>query len=179
MAAISYIIDALLSLLVWTFMLRVLLPLCRADSRNPLSQGIIKFTNPLVMPLRRVLPPVGRLDLGSLTALLLVQAGSVAILWLLAGHPLSPVPLVIATVVQLITALLQFYLFALLIFVLLSWVAPNTYSPAGNIIASLCAPVLSPIQRVIPPIAGLDFSAVFAMIGIQALLIAMRSLSFM
>lgn len=176
MAALHFIIDALFSLVVWAFMLRVLLPLCRADSRNPLSQGIIRFTNPLVMPLRRVLPPLGRLDLGSFTALLLVQFASETILWLLRGLPFMPGTLVVATLLSLVSGLLQFYQFALLIYILLSWVAPGTYSPAGSLISSLCEPVLRPIQRLIPPIAGLDFSAVFAMIAIQALLIAMRSL---
>ncbi len=176
MAALNFIIDALFSLIVWAFMLRVLLPLCRADSRNPLSQGIIRFTNPLVMPLRRVLPPVGRFDLGSFAALLLVQFVSQTILWMLRGLPFMLGTLVVATLLSLVMALLQFYQFALLIFILLSWVAPGTHSPASSLIASLCEPVLRPIQRLIPPLGGLDFSAVFAMIAIQAILIAMRSL---
>lgn len=171
MAALIFIVNALFSLLVWAFMLRTLLPLCRADARNPLSQGIIRFTNPLVMPLRRVLPSVGRVDGGSLCALLLVQLASTAVLWLFVGRPLDPLSLVGASLFSLLVAVLRFYLFALLVFALLSWVAPGTYSPAGSILTSLCEPVLRPVQRLIPPIGGLDLSVVFAIIVIQALLI--------
>jgi YggT family protein len=171
MQALIFIVNALFSLLVWAFMLRVLLPLCRADARNPLSQGIIKATNPLVMPLRRVLPALGRVDGGSLAALLLVQLANTVLIWLFSGTPLQPLPLLGAALLSLLISLLRFYLFALLIFALLSWVAPGTYSPAGSVLNSLCTPILRPIQRLIPPIGGLDLSVVFAMIAIQAALI--------
>jgi YggT family protein len=171
MQALIFIVNALFSLLVWAFMLRVLLPLCRADARNPLSQGVIKVTNPLVMPLRRVLPALGRVDGGSLAALLLVQLASTALIWLFLGRSLQPLPLLGAALLSLVISVLRFYLFALLIYALLSWVAPGTYSPAGSVLTSLCTPIIRPIQRVIPPIGGLDLSVVFAMIAIQAVLI--------
>ena len=63
MESIRFIVGTLLQvLLVMVFLLRVLLPLARADSRNQLSQAVIRLTNPLVLPLRRVLPPIGKID---------------------------------------------------------------------------------------------------------------------
>src|SRR5688500_8864647 len=63
MSAIVYIVNAILQyLLVTAFLLRVLLPLARANMRNPLSQAVLRATNPLVLPLRKMLPPIGRLD---------------------------------------------------------------------------------------------------------------------
>ena len=175
MAALIFILQALFNLVIWAFLLRVLLPLCRADARNPLSQGIIRFTNPVVMPLRRVLPAFGRVDGGSLVALLLVQLVSTAVVLLLRGiHP-SLLVLTLSAARTLLDTLLQFYFFALLIYALLSWVAPGTYSPASNILQSLCTPVLRPFQRLIPPLGGLDLSVVFAMIAIQALRILLNS----
>lgn len=169
MAALIFIIQTLLGLLVMAFLLRLLLPLCRADARNPLSQAIIKLTNPLVLPLRRVLPPIKRLDTASLVALLAVQLASTAIVWVLSGYGLSaPIALIFAALRELLLTLLQFYFIAILINALLSWVAPGTYSPAVNILDSLCAPVLRPFRRLIPPIAGIDLSALFALIAIQA-----------
>jgi len=175
MAALIFIIKALLGLLVWVFMLRVLLPLCRADARNPLSQAVIKLTNPLVMPLRRVLPTVQRLDLASLIALVLVQLVGTAVIWQLSGLPLSPVPLLFAAARELLSALLQLYFFVILISAVLSWVAPGTYSPGASLVNALVAPVLRPFRRLIPPIAGLDLSALFALIAIQALQILLNS----
>lgn len=175
MAAIIFIIRALLGLLVTVFLLRVLLPLCRADARNPLSQAVIKLTNPLVLPLRRILPPMQRLDTASLIALLLIQLASTALIWTLSGIPLNPGSLLFAAARELLSVLLQLYFFIILINAVLSWIAPGTYSPGAALLNSLCAPVLKPFQRLIPPIAGLDLSALFALIAIQALQILLHS----
>jgi YggT family protein len=175
MAAVIFIIRALSGLLVTVFLLRVLLPLCRADARNPLSQAVIKLTNPLVLPLRRILPPMKRLDTASLSALLLVQLVSTALIWMLSGLGLAPGPLLYAALRELLSVLLQLYFFIILINAILSWVAPDTYSPGAALLNSLCAPVLRPFQKLIPPIAGLDLSALFALIAIQALQILLHS----
>ncbi|HEX7013609.1 MAG TPA: YggT family protein [Steroidobacteraceae bacterium] len=176
MRAIIFIVSALLQLLVTIFLLRVLLPLARADARNQLSQAVIRLTNRLVLPLRRMLPPMGKIDTASIVALVLVQAAATGILWLLGQYPWVHTPgrfltLVIASL--LATALL-FYTFALLLYVLLSWVAPGTYSPASALLSSLCEPLLRPVRRVIPPLGGIDFSPFFVTIGLWALYIAVQ-----
>jgi len=176
MAALIFIIRALFGLLVTAFLLRVLLPLCRADARNPLSQAVIRLTNPLVLPLRRVLPPIRRLDTGSLVALILVQLAATALVWLLSGALVrSPLLLLLSAAHDLMSVVLQFYFVAILVYALLSWIAPGTYSPAASLLESLCRPVIRPIQRLIPPIGGIDLSALFALIIIQALQIALNS----
>jgi YggT family protein len=174
MEAIIFIVRTVLQvLLVTVFLLRVLLPLVRADSRNPLSQAVLRLTNPLVLPLRKVIPPVGKFDLASFVALLLVQAATVAILWMLASFfAWAPGLFLEAVFKSLLSHVLQFYTFALVLYALLSWIAPGTYSPAGALLDSLCEPLLAPIRRILPPIAGLDLSALFAIIGLQALHIA-------
>ena len=72
---------------------------------------------------------------------------------------------------SLLVTILQFYTFAILLYILLSWIAPGTYSPGAMLLASLCEPVLAPVRRILPPIAGIDFSALFVVIGLQALYI--------
>ncbi len=74
LGALYFIVRTLLSMLLFVFMLRVLLEWARADFRNPLAQAVVKITNPLVMPLRRVLPPIGKIDTSSLVAVLIVAA---------------------------------------------------------------------------------------------------------
>ncbi len=175
MTALIFIVKTLLGLLITVFLLRVLLPLCRVDARNPLSQAVIKLTNPLVLPLRRVLPPFKRLDTASLVALLAVQLASTALVWLLSGLTLSAPGLLYAAARELLSLLLQFYFFVILINAVLSWVASGTHSPAASVLNSLCAPVIRPFQRLIPPIAGIDLSALFALIAIQALQILLNS----
>jgi YggT family protein len=172
--AILYIVRALLWLAVFAFLMRVILQLVRADFRNAIAQAIVRITNPLVLPLRRVIPPIGKFDVASLVALLLVEFAAAAILLSLSGYTLEPAGLVRFALIDLLRNVLQFYLVAIIIYVILSWVAPGTYSPAGALLASICEPLLAPVRRVIPPIGGLDLSALFVLIGLQALLILLR-----
>jgi YggT family protein len=174
MDALIFIVRTLLQvLLVTVFLLRVLLPLVRADSRNQLSQAVIRLTNPLVLPLRRILPPIGKIDTSSIVALLVVQFAATAVLWLLGAYPWVEVlgEFIQVALLNLLLTILQFYTFAILLYILLSWIAPGAYSPGAALLASICEPILAPVRRIIPPIAGIDLSALFVIIGLQALYI--------
>jgi YggT family protein len=174
MDALIFVVRTVLQvLLVTVFLLRVLFPLVRADSRNQLSQAVIRLTNPLVLPLRRILPPIRKIDTASIVALLVVQVATTATLWLLRAYPwvYNGVQFTQEVLRALLATILQFYTFALLLSILLSWVAPGTYSPAAALLNSICEPLLRPLRRVIPPIAGLDMSAMFLIIALQALYI--------
>ena len=70
MNALIYVIETLLSLVFFLFLLRLLMQLVRADFRNPIAQAVVRLTNPLVLPLRRVLPPAGKVDTASVVAVL-------------------------------------------------------------------------------------------------------------
>lgn len=172
MDALIFIVRALLQIVIVVFLLRVLLPLARADSRNQLSQAVIRLTNPLVLPLRKVIPPIGKIDTASIVALLLVQLGATGILWVLRAYPAAGTAMFIQIALfSLLGTILLFYTYALFLYILLSWVAPGTYSPAASLLQSLCEPLLRPVRRIIPAIAGIDFSALFVIIGLQALYI--------
>jgi YggT family protein len=174
MQALLYIIDTLVTLVVITFLLRVLMPIVRADFRNPIGQAVLSVTDPLVRPLRRVLPPAGRVDLASVVALLVVQLLGTALINVLAVGGFDLGSIVVHAVRGLLHTILQFYTVAILLYALLSWVAPGAYSPASQILTRLCEPLLAPIRRVIPSLGGLDLSALFALIALQALQILLR-----
>jgi len=178
MSALIFIVYSLFRLILLAFLLRVLLPLCRADARNPVSRFVIQFTNPIVLPFRKVLPPLQRLDVAALVALLVVQIACFGLIWLLRGHSLSfYLPLLMSAGYDLLVQLLDFYFYAILIYALLSWVAQDAYSPIGSVLSSLVAPVLVPFRRLIPPLGGLDLSAAFAAIAIKALEILLADLA--
>ena len=169
---LKFLVVALLQyLLVIAFLLRVILPLVRANMRNQLSQAVMRVTNPLVLPLRKFLPPIGRVDTASIVALLLVQLTVVILLNLIDGYIGSPGMIALRVLQFLLESILRFYTFAIVIYVLLGWVAPQTYSPANDLLSSLCEPILRPVRRLIPPIAGLDLTPVFVLIFLQALLL--------
>lgn len=172
MQALRFLVDTLFTLYSVVLLLRLLLQLSRADFRNPLARAIVQITNPVILPLRRVLPPVQRIDTASVVALVLCTVIKLWILLLLVGVSAPmPIALLQATLLELIKLVLQTYLFSILLNALLSFVAPGNYSPMQSLLASICDPLLNPIRRVIPPIANLDLSPLWAMIAIQALLL--------
>jgi YggT family protein len=175
MSAVNYIVETLLSLALFVVLARLLLQLTRADFRNPLAQAVVQLTNPLIVPLRRVLPPIGKVDTASVVAVILVAGIEVAVLAALRGAGLPDwLAWLDAIALEIAHTLLWTYCYAILVYWLLSFIAPGGYSPLQSVLTSLCEPVLRPIRRIIPPIAGLDFSPLWATIAIQALLILIR-----
>lgn len=170
MDALIFLVDTFLSLAVYAFLLRLLLQLSRADFRNPLAQAVLKLTGWLVLPLRRVLPPVGRVDTASVVAVLVAQlARTTVVSWLAIGAVMSPLPLLQAAVLAVIVATIGLYTFAIVVYALLSLIAPGSYSPASALLSALCEPLLAPVRRALPPLGGLDFSPLVVVIALQAL----------
>jgi YggT family protein len=169
--ALDYIVDSVLRLAVYAFLLRFLLPLVRADFRNPVSQAILSMTSWLVLPLRRVLPPMGRVDTASLVALLAVQITATLVMFLLRVGVLMPFGLLIqVSMTTLAIVAIWFYIFLIVVNALLSFIAPGTYSPVVGLLSSLCEPLLRPIRRILPAVGGLDFSPLVAIVTLRALL---------
>lgn len=168
--ALTFIIRTLIDLYIITFVLRLILQWVRADFGNPLTQFVLKVTNPLVIPLRRMVPPVRGLDTATLIVVLLLEL--IVTLGLIkltcAGNP-DVIQLVSLTVLRLIYLVLRIYLFVILIYVLLSWINPGGYHPVAHLLHSIAEPVLRPFRNFIPPIGGIDLSPLFALIAIQAL----------
>jgi YggT family protein len=172
MSALIFIVDTLLSLALYVVLARLLLQWARADFRNPIAQAVVRLTNPLILPLRRVLPPVGKVDTASVVAVILVTIIKVGILFALTGYGTPGLETwVMAVIVELVRSVLRMYLGAILLYALLSLIAPGGYSPMQSVLASICEPLLRPFRRLIPPIAGIDLSPLWVAIIIQALLL--------
>ena len=153
-------------------LLRLLLQWSRADFRNPVCQAIVQLTNPLIVPLRRVLPPIGKIDTASCVAVILVAAVDVVAIFVLRGVTLPAAAAVAARRAHRDRAhALWTYFFAIILYALLSLVAPGAYSPLQSVLISLCEPVLRPFRRFIPPLAGLDLSPLWATLILLALLL--------
>ena len=180
MSAIHFIVVSLIGLYQIVLLLRLLMQVVRADFRNPLARAIVQLTDPLIRPLRRALPPVKRIDTASVVAILAVTVLKIIVShWLGAGLTSGfglPTPelLLRALLLETLRLVLTTYLFAIILNAILSFVAPENYSPAQSLLNSICEPVLRPIRRLIPSVAGLDLSPLWACIAIQALLILIR-----
>src|SRR5689334_1232435 len=85
MSALIFIVETLLSLALFVVLARLLLQLTRADFRNPVCQAVVRLTNPLILPLRRVLPPIGKVDTASVVAVVIIAVVEVAIIFAIRG----------------------------------------------------------------------------------------------
>jgi YggT family protein len=175
MEAIRYIVDTLLWLLTLAFLLRFLFQLVRADFRDPMADAIVRVTNWLILPLRRLLPPIGKIDTATVVAVIAIASARTAALLALGGAGFGdPLLFLRVTIVGLVDLTLRIYLFALLLYWLTSFVSPGGYAPGVRLLSQLCEPLLRPVRRVIPKIGQIDFSVLWVSIAIGALLILLR-----
>jgi YggT family protein len=174
--AITFIIDAIARLYILVLLLRLVLPWVRADFRNPLAQAILRLTSPLVVPLRRIVPPIGRVDTATVLIAYVIQYLTLVVIILIHGRTPQFAPVALLAIVELVILTVNLFVFAILIRVILSWVAPGTYNPATAMITTLTEPVLRPFRRMLPSMGGLDLSPLFAMIILVALTILLGGL---
>jgi YggT family protein len=163
------VINTLVGLYLLVVILRFLLQLVRADFYNPISQFIVKATNPPLIPLRKIIPGFGGIDMSSLTLALLVQIVAIVLILLLNGIQPPPLQVVIWSAIGLISLVLKIYFWGLLITVIASWLAPSSYNPALILINQILEPAIKPIRRMMPDMGGIDISPIVVFLLIQVL----------
>lgn len=172
---VLFLSETLFSLLLYVFLLRLMLQWARANFRNPVADAILRMTKWLIMPLRRALPAIGRIDTASVVAVFAVSLVKTAALSvILAGALPDALPWIWAAAIELLRSALWLYFWAIFIYALASMIAPGVRSPFQDLLESLCEPVLERIRSAVPAIAGLDLSPMWAGIIIQVLLILIR-----
>ena len=164
-----FLIKVVFGLYATLVVLRFLLQLMRADFYNPVSQVIVKLTKPLLNPLRRVIPGVSGMDVASLVlAWLVLMIEQMAILGV-AGTGFQPLAAALLAIPELVTLIINIFLFAILIQVIISWINPGSYNPVLSLIHSLTEPLLAPVRRRMPDMGGIDLSPMVVMIGLVIL----------
>lgn len=172
------LVQTLFSLYLAVVILRLLLQLARADFYNPISQFMVKATNPLLLPLRRIIPPIGKVDTASIVLALLVQmVAMVAIIALFGARIPNVITLLGWSVIGCLALTVNLYFFAIIINIILSWVAPGTYHPAAVLLYQLTEPVMQPFRRIIPPMGGIDLSPIIVFLMISILQILLKSMA--
>ena len=168
MNAFTFLITTLFDLYLMVVILRIWLQLARADFYNPFSQFIVKATHPLIAPMRRILPSLGRFDTASFVLALLVVIAKLLLISLIAGGGIDILQFLMFAIVSVIKKAGFLLFWMLLIRAILSWFNQG-YNPIVMVMGQLTEPVLAPIRRIIPPIGGLDLSVMLVIIGMNFL----------
>jgi YggT family protein len=162
-----FISDTLFSLYILAVMLRFLLQWCGAEFYNPISQFLVKATHPPLRILRRFVPPIGKIDTSSLVLVLALQMLADFSILMLKGASIGIGALTILSMTQLVSLLINIFIFAVFARALLSWLNPGTFNAAASILYSLTEPLLNVCRRFIPDLGGIDLSPLVALLLLQ------------
>lgn len=168
-----FLISTLFSLYIGAVLLRFLLALVRADFYNPLSQFLVKITNPVLVPLRRFIPPMGKIDSASLVLAFALKLIAATLLMSIQGLDAGVGGLLLAVLADLIRTVVWIFMVALIIQAIMSWVGNSYGNPMGSLLDSLTAPILDPIRKFVPLIGMVDLSPLVAILLLQVVLIAL------
>lgn len=164
---LEFLISTLFQLYITVVMVRFLLQWTRADFYNPVSQFVVKVTNPLLRPMRRMIPGWGGVDVASLILMFLLQLLSLTLILLLRGHGIPLGTLLPWSLAELLGLAFNVYIVAIIVQAILSWVNPGHYNPVTSILYSLTEPLLRPARRLLPPISGIDLSPLLVLLALQ------------
>lgn len=171
-----FLISALFNMYVMIVLLRLILPFIQANFYNPLSQFVVKLTNPIAIPLRKIIPVFHKIDLPIVFLLLAVQTVKILLLISISHSGFGSVAGVFIWVIaDTIAQVLSLYFYAIILRVVMSWIAMGGYigaSPLQEILFLLTEPLLAPVRRIIPTIQGIDLTPLVVLLGIKVLEIA-------
>jgi YggT family protein len=163
------ILNTVVQVFGFLVLLRLLLQLVRADYGNPLSQGIIRVTDPVLAPLRRLLPSWGSLDNASLLVLILLFTLYQYIIRVMLGYNVNFMTAFAYGLYDVGTLWLNIYRYGLLIWIIAGFVAPGSYNPALMLVGQILNPIMKPARRIMPNMGGFDFSPILVFLVIQIL----------
>ena len=167
MSSSYFLIDTLFNLYLMVVILRLWLQYVRADFYNPFSQFVVKATQPVVAPLRRVIPAIGKFDTATFVLALAVAVAKIGIISaMFSNGAFNPVAVLIIGSLTLLKQFLSLVFWMLILRAILSWVSQGG-NPFELVIAQLTEPLLAPIRKIIPPLGGLDLSVLIAIIALQ------------
>lgn len=174
-----FLIGTIFSIYISLVMIRFLLAIVRADFYNPISQTIVRFTNPPLVLLRRIIPPVGRIDTSAIVLMLILQLLELWLRTFIIGHPVPVTALFVLTLFELIKLTIWVYIIALILQAIMSWINPGMYqmqNPMASILHQLTAPIMKPVRNILPRTGMIDFSPMLAIIGLYVLLIIVNGI---
>jgi YggT family protein len=171
---VSFLLDVAAGLLTGACLLRLYMQLQRVPFGNPVGRLVFALSDWMVLPLRKLLPAMGRVDTACLVAALLVQVVQYLVLLLLLGGAMGLAWLPWLALFGLVRTAVMGLMGLLIVYAVLSWV--QTRSPISDVIARLCEPLLAPVRRVLPALGGVDLSPLVLLVLLQVLMIVLGNL---
>jgi YggT family protein len=171
-----FLVEAVFSLYIGAVLIRLLLGFARANFNNPLSQFLVKVTNPVLVPMRRFIPSIGKIDTSAVVLAYGLTLIKITLLYLIIRSAVMfPESLIIA-IGEIIKTVIWVYIIALILQAVISWVGSAQGNPVSPLVHSLTNPIVRPIRKVVPLIGMMDLSPLVAILGLNVLLIVVNNL---
>ncbi|MDP6415976.1 MAG: YggT family protein [Gammaproteobacteria bacterium] len=170
----ALLFNTLGGLYLLAILLRFLLQIARADFYNPVSQAVVKITDPLVRIFRTIIPGYKGVDFSCLVLALVIEAIAICTLIYLYGGNIPSVGFIITwSFVGILYFMINIYYYAIIASIIMSFVMlfSGTMNPHPllKLVWQLTEPVMAPVRKVIPAMGGLDFSPIFIFVAIGLL----------
>jgi YggT family protein len=155
--ALSMLIQVAFGAIATLFLCRLLAEASRADFHNPLSQFIYRYTNPVLAPVRRVLPNWRRINLAALLVIWLTLLIERVVIFALGGFLPSVLGLLVLSVADLLDFVLLFYIVVIFGWSLMTMLGVDPYQPLVRLAGAIVEPVLRPLRGKMV-VGSIDFS---------------------
>jgi len=165
-----FLIKSLFELYLLVLAIRLILAYAQANYFNPITRLVIKLTQPLVGPLRRIIPNYRRIEFSTLVLIIIFELLKISFLFALTVGIPNILILIEVAIISALKLLLQTFFYAILLQAIISWFQPSE-TPATQILRQLSSPILHPLQRIIPPVSGFDITPIPALLLLQLLII--------
>ena len=165
-----FLVDTVLGLYILIVLLRFLFQLLRADFYNPLSQFIVKASDPPLARLHQLVPSLWGIDLGAIVLLLILEGLRLSVTALMLGHTPRVSGVLILSIGELLKLAVYVIVFSIFVRALLSWVSSGTGNPMARLLGSFTEPLLAPARRLLPATGGLDLSPIIVFMVLMLVL---------
>lgn len=170
--ALHFTVHTVFNLYISIVLLRFMLQWVRASFYNPVGQFVIKATNPVLLPLRKIIPGFAKLDWASLVLAFCLQVIEIVLLLAIQGFSVAPtlngfIGLALWSVGELLDLWLVLFIFTIFAQVLLSWINGGGYNPMADVLEQLTKPLYRPVRRFIPSIGMIDLSPMVIIFGLM------------
>ena len=170
--ALIFLIETFSALYLIILLLRFWLPLLRANFQNQIAQGVLRYTSPAVVPLRRFIPPVGRIDTATVIVAFVIQFLALLATTALSLDGFADLPplwtLAVVSVFRLMSLSVTLFIVTIIIRVILNLLG-KYLGPISDMLVDVTEPVMRPVRKIIPPLGVVDLSAYITIILLIAL----------
>ena len=165
-----FLVDTVLSLYILIVLLRFLFQLTGVDFYNPISQFIVKTSNPPIRRLRRVVPGLWGIDFAAVVLLIVLEGARIGVTALLIGRTPQLAGVLVLSIAELLKLAVYVMVFSIFIRALLSWISMGRSHPMLLLLYSFTEPLMAPARRILPATSGLDLSPIIVFIVLMLVL---------